>query len=173
MMIMNNYILDDLEHYIKDHLLYKSGNKVVDDFIRNAPIDNMMEFVPYDQFKDTEFIVEGKFGKIYKSTWIDGNIQSWNEKEMNLKRSGLRKVVLKKLNNSENITSKKLNEVIINLIIIYFNIIKNKVNVLIYSFKKFSLNFSFVITSKLIINFLAHIQINVMELLKILLQKIL
>ncbi len=116
MMIMDNYILlDDLKHYITDHLLYKSGNKVVDDFIRNAPIDNMMEFVPYDQFKDTEFIVEGEFSKIYKSTWIDGNIKSWNEKQMNFERGDPRKVVLKKFNNSANITFEELNEVHISL----------------------------------------------------------
>ncbi len=39
-----------------------------------------------------------------KQTWIDGNIQSWNEKEMNFKRCCFRNVVLKKLNNFENIT---------------------------------------------------------------------
>ncbi len=35
--IMDNYLLDDLI----DHLFYKSGNKVVDDFIRNVQIDHM------------------------------------------------------------------------------------------------------------------------------------
>ncbi|CAB4427812.1 unnamed protein product [Rhizophagus irregularis] len=46
-----------------------------------------MEFVPYDQFKNIEFIAEGGFSKIYKATWIDGP-----------------------LNNSNNITFKELNE---------------------------------------------------------------
>ena len=53
-----------------------------------------MEFVPYDQFKNIEYIAEGGFSKIYKATWIGGPT-----------------VVLKKLNNSKNITSKELNEV--------------------------------------------------------------
>ena len=124
---MDNYILDDLIN----HLLNKSGNKVVDDFIKNAQIDsdpdiNMMEFVPYDQFKGIES--KDKFSKTYeayKATWIDGNIQSWNKKEMNLKRSGPIQVVLKKLNDSENVTLEELNKVqysIYNLIIIYPNI---------------------------------------------------
>ncbi len=111
---MDNYILDDLKHYVIDHLLYKSGNKVVDDFISNAQINtihnnleaDIMEFIPYDQFKDIKFI--NNF-KSYKATWIEGNIQSW--KKINFKRSGAMRVVLKKLNNSENITSKELNEV--------------------------------------------------------------
>ena len=113
MIIIKNYTLDDLKRYITNHLLNKSGNEVVDDFIRNAQINsglkiNMMEFVPYNQFKDIKFITEVEFSKIYKATWIDGNIQGWNEREINFERSGLRKVVLKKLYNSENITSKEL-----------------------------------------------------------------
>ena len=55
-----------------------------------------MEFVPYDQFKDVEFIAKGGFSKIYKATRIGRN----------------QTVVLKKLNNSKNITSKELNEVL-------------------------------------------------------------
>ncbi len=112
---MNNYLLDDLI----DHLFYKSGNRVVDDFIRNTQINSnlgtgMMEFVSYDQFKDIEFIFEVK---ACKATWIDCNIQSWNKKEMNFKRSGSMQVVLKRLNNPENL-SKEPNEVQINLILI-------------------------------------------------------
>jgi len=55
-----------------------------------------MKFVPYGQFENIEFIAEGGFSKIYKATWISGECQH---------------VVLKKLNNSKNITSKELNEV--------------------------------------------------------------
>ncbi len=89
-------------------LLYKpSGNIFVDDFIKNTQINgDLMVFVPYDRFKDIEFVFEVGFSKIYIANWIDG----WNEKEI-LKWSGPKKVVLKQLNNSENITSKELNEV--------------------------------------------------------------
>ncbi len=121
--IMDNYLLDNLI----DRLLYRSGNNVVDDFIINNNIKgDIMEFVPYDQFKDIEFIFKVK---ACKATWIDGNIQSWNKKVIDFKRNGPMQVVLKRLNDSENITSKELNEVHtvhINLIIIYLNIIKNK-----------------------------------------------
>ncbi len=126
MTIMNNYILDDLKNYAINHLLYKSGNKVVDyftrnklvDMIRNVKIDsdldvNMMEFVPYDQFNDIEYIA--KF-ESYEATWIDGNIQSWSNEKMNFKRSGPMQVILKRLNNSENISYKELNKVLYLLI---------------------------------------------------------
>jgi hypothetical protein len=92
-----------------------SGSKVIDDFIRYTQINlvkykGKMEFVPYEQFKNVEFIAEGGFSKIYKATWIDGPID-WYDKK-NLSRSPNETVVLKKLNNSKNITTKELNEVI-------------------------------------------------------------
>ena len=90
------------------HVCYKakglktSGNKIIDDFIRYTQTnyiknEGKMEFVPYDQFKNIKFIAEGGFSKIYKAIWIDGYTSTT--------------VVLKKLNNSKNITSKELNEV--------------------------------------------------------------
>ena len=68
------------------HVCYKakglktSGNKIIDDFIRHTQINYVkkagkMEFVPYDQFKNIEFIAEGGFSKIYKAIWIDGECQ--------------------------------------------------------------------------------------------------
>ena len=120
MIIMDNYMLDDLKQYIIDHLLYKSGNKIVDDFIRYTQISSdlevdMLEFVPYYQFKNIKSIAEGGFSKIYTATWNDGYIQGWNGEKLDFKRSGPKKIVLKRLNNSENITSKELNEVQISI----------------------------------------------------------
>ena len=71
-----------------------------------------MEFVPYEQFKNVEFIAEGGFSKIYKATWIDGPITDWNDDEQKFDRYRFgMTVALKELNNSENIDSKELNEV--------------------------------------------------------------
>ncbi|UZO02742.1 uncharacterized protein OCT59_021221 [Rhizophagus irregularis] len=96
--------------------LYKygpSGNKVIDDFVRYTQINLVnkkgeMEFVPYEQFINIEFIAEGGFSKIYKANWKDGPIESYSNK--NIVRIVNYKVVLKKINDSKNITSKKLNE---------------------------------------------------------------
>ena len=112
MIIIDNYILDDLKHYAINHLLYKNGNKV-DNFIRNVQIDHslkgdMIEFVPYDRFKDIEFFT--KF-KAYEATWNDGYIQDWNKNEMNFKRSDPMQIVLKRINNSVNITSNEIYKV--------------------------------------------------------------
>ncbi|EXX57799.1 Ssk22p [Rhizophagus irregularis DAOM 197198w] len=81
-----------------------------------------LEFVPYGRFKDIEFIAEGGFSKIYKATWIDGPISNkWNEEKQEFDRCGRMIVVLKELNNSNNIDSKELNE----LKIFYNFILKN------------------------------------------------
>jgi hypothetical protein len=95
-----------------------SGNKIIDDFIRytqsNYVTKCKMEFVPYDQFNNIEFIAEGGFSKIYKATWIDGPID-WHELNYgDISRKPYHTIVLKKLNNSKNITSKELNEVTYN-----------------------------------------------------------
>jgi hypothetical protein len=87
-----------------------SGSKVIDDFIKYTQTNYVhrglkMEFVPYDKFKNVEFIAEGGFSKIYKANWVAGECQH---------------IVLKKLNNSKNITSKELNEV---RTILYTNLI--------------------------------------------------
>jgi hypothetical protein len=88
--------------------LIKSGNKIIDDFIKYTQINyakksGKMEFVPHDQFKNIEFIAEGGFSKVYKATWVDGPIYKYGLFDHT--------VVLKKLNNSKNISSKELNEV--------------------------------------------------------------
>ncbi|GES92921.1 kinase-like domain-containing protein [Rhizophagus clarus] len=92
-----------------------SGNKVVDDFIKYTltnrnEMAGKMEFVPYDRFKDIEFIAEGGFSKVYKATWIDGPISYWNHKKQKYDTYGEMKVALKKLHDSRNISSRGLNE---------------------------------------------------------------
>ena len=81
-----------------------------------------MKFIPYNQFKNIEFINGGGFSKVYKATWIDGP-HFWNEEKENFEYNDPNIVVaLKQLNNSENITFKELKEVSIlfNFIIVFF-----------------------------------------------------
>ncbi|EXX60451.1 Bck1p [Rhizophagus irregularis DAOM 197198w] len=95
-------------------LFKPSGNKIIDNFIKYTQVnlikvEGKMEFVPYDQFKNIEFIAEGGFSKIYKATWINGPIDLCVNRK-NMFHQPNYTVVLKKLNNSKNITSKELNE---------------------------------------------------------------
>ena len=71
-----------------------------------------MEFFPYNDLENVEFIAEGGFSKIYKATWIDGPItDDWNNEKQKHDCYGEMTVALKELNNSKNIDSKELNEV--------------------------------------------------------------
>uniref|UniRef100_U9U3C6 Protein kinase domain-containing protein n=1 Tax=Rhizophagus irregularis (strain DAOM 181602 / DAOM 197198 / MUCL 43194) TaxID=747089 RepID=U9U3C6_RHIID len=104
----------------KSKIIFKSsGNKAIDDFIKYTQINfvsenGKMEFVAYDQFKNIEFIAEGGFSKIYKATWVDGPIINWCNvirDDANISRNNNYTVVLKKLHNSKNFTTKELNEI--------------------------------------------------------------
>ncbi|EXX77173.1 Cdc15p [Rhizophagus irregularis DAOM 197198w] len=106
-----------------------SGNKVIDGIIRNTQVnfvtgskDWILEFIPYDQFKDIEFIAEGGFSKIYKAIWVDGPIDyfSFKPDTDNIVRKNNFSVVLKRLDNSKNITSEELNE-----LKVYYQILSN------------------------------------------------
>ncbi|CAB5191701.1 unnamed protein product [Rhizophagus irregularis] len=121
-------------------LFKPSGNKMIDDFIRYTQInyvrkEGKMEFIPYDQFKNIEFIAEGGFSKIYKAIWRDGPISKWGDKS-NTRQSNYT-VALKKLNNSEDITYKELNE----LKIFYDFSLKWKANRMYNSYKYISTYF--------------------------------
>ena len=97
--------------YIMKTIFKPSGNKIIDDLINHTQKNGRrqkMEFVPYDNFKNIEFIAEGGFSMIYKATWVDGPI-NWDDIECT--RQNNYPVVLKKLKNSKNITPKELNEV--------------------------------------------------------------
>jgi hypothetical protein len=101
----------------KSNTLYKpSGNTYVDNFIRYTQINSylevgIMEYVPYDQFTDIEFIAQGGFSKVYRATWIDGPINKWSETNRNYCRNFHQTVAIKRLNNSKDITITELNEV--------------------------------------------------------------
>uniref|UniRef100_U9UUW7 Protein kinase domain-containing protein n=1 Tax=Rhizophagus irregularis (strain DAOM 181602 / DAOM 197198 / MUCL 43194) TaxID=747089 RepID=U9UUW7_RHIID len=102
--------------YEANKIIIPSGNKVIDDFIRytitNSSIPRgKMIFVPYNKFKDVEFIAEGGFSKIYKATCVDGLTTNWNPNKHRFSRyEGTEIFALKELNNSKNISSKDLHE---------------------------------------------------------------
>ncbi|RIB09290.1 kinase-like domain-containing protein [Gigaspora rosea] len=93
-----------------------SGNKLIDDFIESTQTfygkcnSSKLEFIPYKQFINIEYLAKGGFSVVYKATWVDGPISRWNPKKQKYNRKGNYDVVLKILNNSEKIDSNYLNE---------------------------------------------------------------
>uniref|UniRef100_U9UY07 Protein kinase domain-containing protein n=1 Tax=Rhizophagus irregularis (strain DAOM 181602 / DAOM 197198 / MUCL 43194) TaxID=747089 RepID=U9UY07_RHIID len=70
-----------------------SGNPDIDKFIKDtmyAKDGRFPEWVPYERFTDIKEIGEGGFAKVFSATWID--------------------VALKRLNGSQNMSDKYLNE---------------------------------------------------------------
>ena len=108
---------------------WSSGNSVIDKFIKDTMCKTayfyseyskdsypFLEWVPFDKFTDIKEIGEGGFAKVYSATWIDGyhgyNYRYYKKQEGNWKRESEHvKVALKRLNGSQNMTDKYLNEV--------------------------------------------------------------
>ena len=97
---------------------WTSGNPNIDKFIKDTMYnarDNdgiFLEWVPFDRFTNIKEVGEGGFAKVYSATWIDGKLKyekidgNWEKKEPKPM-----KVALKRLNGSQNMSDKYLNEV--------------------------------------------------------------
>ena len=96
---------------------WTSGNPDIDKFIKDTMYKpkygcSFLEWVPFDRFTDIKKVGEGGFAKVYSATWIDGKLKyekidgNWEKKEPKPK-----KIALKRLNGSQNMSDKYLNEV--------------------------------------------------------------
>ena len=60
----------------------------------------VIEWIPYDRFKDVKQIGKGGFGTIHYARWIDGDIGKWNIENQQWKRyHEYCEVALKKFDN--------------------------------------------------------------------------
>ena len=104
---------------------WTSGNHNIDEFIQNAQLkakndEEVLEWIEYDGFKNIEYFAKVGFGIACEAIWKVGNIVGWNYKNNQWDRWGERRVALKCLHNSQNISNEFLNEVckfLINLIL--------------------------------------------------------
>ena len=94
-----------------------SGNEKIDNLIQEMQlkIDSydglVFEWIPYNQFSDIKEIGRGGFSTVYSAIWKDGRL-NYDESSENYVRSAQnKKVALKCLHNSQNITNEFLNEV--------------------------------------------------------------
>ena len=101
---------------------WNSGNPDIDKFIKDtmyqqAEYDKyysykFLEWVPFDRFTDIKEVGEGGFAKVYSAIWIDGKSE-YEKVDGSWKKNNLEtmKVALKRLNGSQNMSDKYLNEV--------------------------------------------------------------
>ena len=96
---------------------WTSGNKNIDEFIQQSQLNavhciNFLEWIPFEKFQNITYITKGGFGKIYSAEWPKGFIRHWSIGNQKWDRYRNRKVALKSLDNSSDISSDFFNEVI-------------------------------------------------------------
>ena len=125
------------KHFQQDFNKWTSGNKEIDKFIQQFQLNatcrqEALEWVPYENFDDIKYLAKGGFGTVHKAKWIDGYIEYWDINQNKWHRDTYENdVVLKSLNNSQNITTDFLQEVCNLLFIIEITFIETHFNLLI------------------------------------------
>ena len=108
-----------LDYFENNFIIWTSGNEEIDRFIQemqlkiNKHTNILFEWISYDQFKNIKKVgKDDDFDIVYSALWKDGPLcyNSYIETE-NYIRSSNKKVALKYMCDSKNITSKLLDEV--------------------------------------------------------------
>ncbi|CAG8505845.1 2281_t:CDS:2, partial [Acaulospora colombiana] len=94
---------------------WTSGNKMIDNFIKEIQLFaesevNYLEWISYDRFKEVKFICNGTYASLSLATWLDGPRNLSDKQNKKLKRDFRKKVVLRQLYDSENISEVYLSE---------------------------------------------------------------
>ncbi|RGB21262.1 hypothetical protein C1646_778537 [Rhizophagus diaphanus] len=102
-------------YFQQNFVNWTSGNDVIDKFIQNTQllthndIKEALEWISYDKFYNIKYIEEME---VYRANWINGHTNEWNYLNQDWHRVNQNMIViLKNLNNSENITLEFMNEV--------------------------------------------------------------
>ncbi|RHZ75690.1 hypothetical protein Glove_212g124 [Diversispora epigaea] len=79
------------KHFQNDFNNWTSGNDKIDKFIQDAQLNanskwEVIEWIPYDRFKDVKQIGKGGFGTIHYARWIDAEIKEWDIENQQWKR---------------------------------------------------------------------------------------
>jgi len=112
----------DIKNLQKNFSKWTSGDLVIDKFIQEHQLETgdrlkMLHWIPYEQFADIKYLTQGGFSKVYKAEWKGGIISDHQGIGLtNNYRNGKwadssQGVILKVLNNSQNITTNFLQEI--------------------------------------------------------------
>ena len=100
----------------QNFLNWTSGNDFIDKFIQKSQLNaqnvkQVLEWIPYNRFKNVEYFDKGGFCTIYKATLLDGPIRYWSKNKKKWIRFIEKTVILKSLDKSSNLNEEFLNEV--------------------------------------------------------------
>jgi hypothetical protein len=121
----------------RDFVNWTSGNNDIDNFIRYTQYNakQVMDYLEWIEFDQLELVTNhnkrGAFSSVYTAVWLEGPRGILDEEADTIARSGPIKVVLKRLDNSMNISKEYMKQV--NIFLKNFKILK----------KNFSLDFFF------------------------------
>ncbi|CAI2188261.1 6688_t:CDS:2, partial [Funneliformis geosporum] len=96
---------------LKENFIHCSTeNEEIDQLIKftqlkATPICDYLEYIPFEKFDMIKYIGSGGFGSVYSAIWIEGPRWIWDDESQEWSRSGPMNVVLKRLDNSQNISS--------------------------------------------------------------------
>jgi hypothetical protein len=109
------------EHCVRNYLKanfsnWTSGNDDIDNLIKECQVkaicpSKISEWIPYNEFRNIEYLTEGGCSEIYTAVWINGSYDEWDSEEQQFKRFGGQNVVLKRLENVENANQSWFEEV--------------------------------------------------------------
>ena len=118
--------LCNAKRYQQNFENWTSGNYNVDKFIQNTQLKckkktEVLEWIEHNCFENVKYLAKGGFGTVFKAIWKNGYIWCWDSKNNQWERDKDLPVVLKCLNNSQDITKEFLREV--NIQYLFHNII--------------------------------------------------
>ncbi|CAB4437679.1 unnamed protein product [Rhizophagus irregularis] len=103
-----------VRNYLKENFsIWTSGNDDIDNLIQKCQTESLMpskivEWIPYNNLKNINYLTKGGFSEIYTAGWINGYYDEWDSEKKTIKRverAGRQnitiKVVLKTLENVE------------------------------------------------------------------------
>ncbi|CAB5301022.1 unnamed protein product [Rhizophagus irregularis] len=102
---------------MKENFLYwTSENKVIDELIRHTQLNasqtcDYLEWIPFEKFEMVKYIGSGGFGSVYSALWMEGPRWNWDDGAQEWARAGPMTVALKRLENSQKISSSFINQI--------------------------------------------------------------
>ncbi|CAG8591973.1 5764_t:CDS:2 [Cetraspora pellucida] len=95
---------------------WTSGNISIDRIIQQTQLEvnkneDYLEWIPFEDFEAVKYLSQGAFSTIYSGFWIDGPRRTWIEENDDWFRDGPTRCVLKRIENSQQISQYYLDNV--------------------------------------------------------------
>ncbi|PKC64176.1 hypothetical protein RhiirA1_396271 [Rhizophagus irregularis] len=95
---------------------WTSKNKEIDELIRYTQLNatqacDYLEWIPFEKFEMVKYVGKGGFSSVYSALWMEGPRWIWDDGAQEWTRAGPMNVALKRLDNSQKISSSYINQI--------------------------------------------------------------